>query len=84
MGDDPKQYLAAHIREALAQDPRVNDLNIQVNVAGRKLFLTGNVPTEERCKTIAAVVRELVPDYEVHNEVTVQSLEPAGDMEKLS
>lgn len=84
MADDPKHYLLAHVREALAQDPRVNDLNIQVNVAGKKLFLTGTVPTQERCKTIATVVRELLPDYEVHNELTVQSFEATGEMEKLS
>ncbi len=84
MGDDPKHYLVAHVREALAQDPRVNDLNIQVNVAGKKLFLTGNVPTDERCKTIATVVRELLPDYEVHNEITIQSLEAADSVEQLS
>ncbi|MFN2526464.1 MAG: BON domain-containing protein [Actinomycetota bacterium] len=84
MAEDPKHYVVAHVREALAQDPRVNDLNIQVNIAGKKLFLTGNVPTDERCQTIASVVRELLPDYEIHNEVTVQSFGETGEMEKLS
>lgn len=84
MGEDPKHYVVAHVRETLAQDPRVNDLNVQVNLAGQKIFLTGNVPTDERCKMIAAVVGELLPDYEIHNEITVQSFEGTEEMEKLS
>ncbi|MCA1832015.1 MAG: BON domain-containing protein [Actinomycetota bacterium] len=81
---EPKHYLVGHIREALAQDARVNELTIQVTIAGEKIFLTGNVATAERRDAITEVVGEVAPGYNVHNETTVQAYEAAPDAETLS
>ena len=82
--DEPKSYLVAHVREALARDGRVNELNVDVTVAGRRVFLTGEVSTEARKAAVADVVRDLLPDYEVHNETTVAAIAEPGEPEELS
>jgi hypothetical protein len=81
---EPKHYLIGRVREALATDPRVNELTIQVTVAGDKIFLTGTVATAERRDAISAVVEELLPEYEIHNETTVQSYQAAPEPETLT
>jgi hypothetical protein len=70
-GPEPKQYLVGRIQDLLAHDPRVGELDVQVRVVGERVFLRGSVPTEERRDAITTVVHELIPDHEVHNEVTV-------------
>jgi osmotically-inducible protein OsmY len=69
--DEPKHYLIGRIQEALAHDPRATELDLQVKVVGDKVFVTGQVATPERVEAIGQVVREVVPDHEVHNHVTV-------------
>ncbi|MDQ3990900.1 MAG: BON domain-containing protein [Actinomycetota bacterium] len=69
--DDAPEYLLAHIREALATDHRVGELNVDVALAGERLFLTGDVASDELRAAIGDVVREVAPDMDVHNEVNV-------------
>jgi osmotically-inducible protein OsmY len=64
-------YVSEQVREALARDPRVNELGIAVTIVERKVFLHGVVSTVERQQQIAVVVGELLPDHEVHNDVRV-------------
>lgn len=69
---DAPHYLVQRVREALAHDPRVAELELRVKLVGRKVFVTGSVPTAERCKAISEIVREqLGGDVELHNEVEV-------------
>jgi hypothetical protein len=82
--DEPKSYLVAHVREALARDPRVNELHVEVTVAGRRIFLTGEVGTEQRKRAVTEVVGELLPEYEVHNETSVPPVDEPGEPEELS
>lgn len=81
---DPNQYLIAHVREALAQDPRVNTLDIQVKVDGRKVFLVGHATTSAKRDAITEVARELLPDYEIHNQTEVVKVSETRRAEKLS
>ena len=72
-------YDAEHIREQLIADPRTNALDVQVQLAGAALVVTGNVASAERRDTIAQVVRELAPGVEVRNDISVTSFtEPTG------
>src|SRR5262249_15367491 len=57
--DEPKQYVVAHVREALAAHANLNELNVDVSVASAKLFLTGVVGTEERRRALERVVTEV-------------------------
>ena len=82
--DEPRHYLVGHVREALARDPRANELNVDVTVAGRRVFLTGEVASVERSRAVADIVRELLPGYEVRNETTVPPITESDESEELS
>ena len=75
--DEPKHYVVAHVREALARDSRVNELEIEITVVGDRIFLSGDVTTNERRAAIEQVVHECVPRYEIFNEVSVTQLADA-------
>lgn len=81
---EPKHYLIGRIREALSEDPRVNEINIQVTVTGSKIFLHGSVPTQERKDAITQVASEIVPSYQIFNETAVESYEGTTEVEQLS
>ena len=76
---EPDHYVTERIRSALAEDARVNELELEVSMAGGKVFVSGSVPSEERRVAVADVVREVVPDLEVQNETSV--LVPTSDVE---
>jgi osmotically-inducible protein OsmY len=79
--DDP--YVEAHVHEALAQDPRVGELGIEVRIADGVVSLAGAVPTRERRDAIEAVVRELLPGHELDNGVVVEDAGPGGEAEVI-
>ena len=79
-----REYLAQHLRDALAHDPRVAELGISVTVGPGEIHLSGEVTTEERRDAIATVSRELLPDHQIRNQVTVTPLCPPDYMETLS
>ena len=78
---DPPHYLIQRVREALAHDPRVGELELRVKMVGEKVFVTGTVPTDERRRAVADVVREVLPEVEVHNETTVTVMTEADQEE---
>lgn len=80
----PEPYLAEHIRDALAQDPRLSELHVDITIMARKVFLTGTVGSEERRESLTEVVRGLLPDREVVNHTTVEAPTAGPDVEKLS
>jgi hypothetical protein len=84
MAEEPKQYVIERIHRALAQDPRVAAFDVEVTLAGGRIFLTGEVPTQERKDAISAVVAELLPEHDISNETTVARLAPAGEPEQLA
>lgn len=82
---EPDPYLAEHVREALARDPRVGELGIDVEIAGDTATLRGTLASPERRQAVAEAVRELLPGHEVRDEMAAPILpEPAdGDAEHL-
>lgn len=79
--DEPKHYVVQRIREALAHDPRVSELELSVTVRGEKVFVGGSLATPERREAVADVVREVAPGLELHNETTV-GVASDGDAEE--
>src|SRR5688572_26847636 len=75
---EPDVYLAEQVRQALIQDPRVNELYVQVTVTGRDVYLRGTVATPERQRAIAAVAGEILPDREIHNQTKVGAYPEPG------
>ena len=69
-------YLIPRVAEALAADPRVSELELDVELDGDTVVIRGDVPTEDRRRGVDLVVEERFPGVRVRNEVTV--LEPSG------
>ncbi len=68
----------AKLREHLAQDERTNELDIQIECAEGKILLRGEVVSEDRKGAINCLTRELLPGYQVENQIRVPDY-PAPD-----
>ncbi|MBF6067460.1 BON domain-containing protein [Nocardia farcinica] len=68
---DKPQYQVAHLRRALAEDPRTAELGVQVTIRGDVVVLDGEVASEALKEQMTAVVREQLPQLRVHNDVRV-------------
>lgn len=80
MTEPVPEYLVGRIQQALATDPRTGELELDVRVAGRRVFLTGTVVTAERRVAVEEVVREIARGYQVMNELSViEEPGPGGD-----
>ena len=77
------QYLVGKLQEALARDARVGALDIKITIAHGRVHLTGQLPTEERREAVQRVTREIVPELEVRNDITVLVLAEAGKPEAV-
>lgn len=76
---DTTPYTAQHIKDALAHDPRVGEMTLDIALRGDKVFVTGQVPTAGRRDAVPDVVAGVAPGLEVVNEVTVVPCdEPEG------
>ena len=83
MAERTDDYVAAHVQEALARDPRVNEPELEVRVVNHRVFVTGVVPTNERREAIEAVVRDVSPGFDVENQTTVARYPEAGEPERV-
>jgi osmotically-inducible protein OsmY len=80
-GDD--HYLVEWIRQRLAKDPRVGELELQVSVTGRKVIVTGTVANPDRQRAISEVLAEVCPDRAVQNQTTVLRIDAEPQEETL-
>ena len=80
---EPPHYQVQRVREALAHDHRVGELELQVTIRSGKAMVSGTVPTEEVRSAVADVVGEVLPGVEVHNHTTVASFPEPVEVEKL-
>ena len=73
MTDDPTPdaYVIAHVREALARDPRVCELGVELTIAAGSLVLTGRVGSEELRRAAGEVARAHGAGLEVRNDLDV-------------
>ncbi len=78
------EYAEAHVAEALATDPRVSTLGIEVTIRAGEVFLSGDVGTPERKVAVAEVVAELLPGYRIHNDTSTPEFPPGVETEHLS
>lgn len=81
---EPEDYAIGRLRDALATDERVAEMGLEVRIAAGKVFLTGQVPTEERQRAVGVVACEILPEYEVHNETVVTEVGDTPRVERLS
>jgi osmotically-inducible protein OsmY len=78
------EHMVAHVRERLAQDPRVNELNVKVEVEGDRVILSGDVATPERRDTVAKVVGELLTGWRVDNRLSTVEQPEDGHSEQVA
>jgi BON domain len=81
---EPEDYAIEHLRNALATDERVAEMGLDVRIAAGKVFLTGQVPTEERRRAVGVVAGEFLPDYEIHNETVVTEVGDQPRVERIT
>jgi predicted nucleotidyltransferase len=74
---------AARMKESFAEDPRINELDIQVELAENKLLLRGEVNNEDRRELVAIAAREFAPGYEIENQIRVARLKEPVEVEEF-
>ena len=76
MTDSSHIYLLEHLRQAMAEDDRVSEPNIRVTIAGGRVWLNGQVGSDERRKSAEVVAREIASKegMEVRNDITVMTV----------
>ncbi|HVQ35670.1 MAG TPA: BON domain-containing protein [Candidatus Bathyarchaeia archaeon] len=74
MRNDESVYRAERIREALATEPEVAELGVEVAVVGGRIVLRAIVTSERRRAHILEHVRRLCPDLEIDDELRVETL----------
>ncbi|HEY0398533.1 MAG TPA: BON domain-containing protein [Acidimicrobiia bacterium] len=77
--------LTEETRRALADDPRLGQLDVAITLRGHRALLTGHVVTRDRQQLLAAVAAEHLPGYEIDNATTTleDMGEPPGTGEEL-
>ncbi len=81
---DRPQYTVAHLRRALAEDPRTAELGVHVTIRGDVVVLGGEVSSIERKLQMEKVVREQLPHARIHNDVHVTPPCAPGAAEALA
>jgi osmotically-inducible protein OsmY len=79
----PHVYRQEELRQALAEDPRVNEPELEVTIVDGRVIATGIVPTEERRAAVEVVLRERSGDLAVDNLTTVKRFPPAEEGESV-
>jgi osmotically-inducible protein OsmY len=80
---DLEPYLTQHLREALARDPRVGELGVDVHICDGIVVLTGTVTSLTQQEAASVVARELLPQHGVRNEIAVAFLPETPEVEHL-
>ena len=62
---------ARRLEQRLCEDERTAELGIRILVRGDRMFAQGQVMSEERRRHVLEVVRELEPEAEIHDMITV-------------
>ena len=70
--DQDQHYGIGHLKQLLAEDPRTNELDIQVEKSGTTIILRGEVCQEERRAAVEAIARECFPTSRIENQIRVQ------------
>lgn len=83
-GAPTPEYAAAHLQEALARDPRVNEPELQVAIVSGRVRVTGVVPTEGRRAAVEEVAREYCPGMKIENRTTVGRYPDARPEERVT
>jgi osmotically-inducible protein OsmY len=76
-------YVAGHVHDALATDPRTGAQDVQATVVAGRVVLSGTCATDDRKAAITEVAREAARGLDVVNEVEVLDVAPPTTHEEL-
>ncbi|MCM2323695.1 MAG: nucleotidyltransferase [Oligoflexia bacterium] len=77
------EYGVGHLREALAEDPRTNELDIEIEQAGNRILLRGEVPVADRRDAVEGIARERFPGFVIENQIRVISCPEPTETEEV-
>lgn len=80
---EPPEYVVERLRVAIATEPDVHELGIDVQVSGRNVLLSGSVASPAQRDAIHRLVERLVGDLDVIDELDVPSTDPPRQVEEL-
>lgn len=80
---DPPEYRVERVRHALATDPRVGELELDIVVRGDRVIIGGTVLTRQQHEAIPLALAEELPDVQVENRTEIVSKEEPEDAERL-
>jgi osmotically-inducible protein OsmY len=69
---------ARRLEKALIDDERTHELGVHVHVIEGRVVAQGEVASEDRRQRVLDVLREVAPDVEVSDQLTL-SAEPVGE-----
>ena len=73
-----RTYLATHVKEALAEDPRVASLDLKVDVRDNIVHVGGEVASEEVRNAVDEILRGLPGVEQFANHTRVRHLAAPG------
>jgi hypothetical protein len=76
-------YGVSHLRERLAEDPRTNELDIQIEQAGDKVLLRGEVQQEDRRLAVGQIASEVFPKSSIENQIRVADYKAPPEAEDV-
>ena len=76
-------YAIAHLKERLAEDPRVNELDIQVDQLDNQILLRGEVQLEDRRQAVEQITREIFPEHHIENQLRVLNFQTPAETEEI-
>jgi hypothetical protein len=62
-------YELRHVEQRLAEDPRTAEMGVQLAEHSGRLFVRGQVSSDQRRRAVLEVVREMCPDAELVDEI---------------
>lgn len=77
------EYAVSHLRQCLAEDPRTNELDIQIEQAGDRVLLRGEVAAGDRRDAVAQIARECFPNAVIENQVRVLDVHEPYETESM-
>ncbi|MGZ3709670.1 MAG: nucleotidyltransferase, partial [Bdellovibrionota bacterium] len=77
-------YDIGHLREFLAEDPRTNELDIEIEKSGDTILLRGEVTQPERRESVGAIAAEHFPDCQIENQIRILELREPTEAEEIN
>lgn len=76
------EYIEHDLIKAIAEDPHLGELEVNVSVEGAIIRLTGHVASQGHREDLVTLVRERFPDHEIADETETVDVPPPPTAER--